>query len=189
MLGPPSANLFLAVPWAVPPPPIFSGGEAGPSTSNAGYMKPGLSQTSPPHPPSPPEPQLIPGELHRVENTMEDGGFESETQERGLPSHPSADFVARPLNSMPGGSVGYIYPYDWLFLTGQYPIGTYTHSSSSDERGRDYWQENHYIGYDYPASPEEEGGQVQTFPSVSDQTVYPAAVKSRPEGGKKKWAP
>ena len=120
---------------------------------------------------------------------MEDGGFESETQERGLPSHPSADFVARPLNSMPGGSVGYIYPYDWLFLTGQYPIGTYTHSSSSDERGRDYWQENHYIGYDYPASPEEEGGQVQTFPSVSDQTVYPAAVKSRPEGGKKKWAP
>ncbi|KAK0137488.1 hypothetical protein N1851_026312 [Merluccius polli] len=160
-----------AVPWAVPPPPMFSGGEAGPSTSNAGYMKLGLSKTSPPHPPSPPEPQLIPGELYRVENTMEDGGYESETQERGPPppSHPYADFVARPPNSMPGGSFGYVYPYDWGFITGQYPVGTYTHSSSSVERGSDYWQDNHYIRYDYPASPEEEGGgQVKTFPSLSD---------------------
>ncbi|KAK0144791.1 hypothetical protein N1851_016639 [Merluccius polli] len=68
---------------------------------------------------------------------------------------------------MPMGSFGYFYPYDWRFLMGQYPPGTYTHSSSGLERGRDDWQENHYLRYDYLASPEEaEGQQVQTFPSA-----------------------
>ncbi|KAJ3599606.1 hypothetical protein NHX12_033562 [Muraenolepis orangiensis] len=170
------------VSWALPPPGIFSGGDASPSSSYAGYSMP------------PPEPQFVPGELSRLERTLEDGGYESETQERGFPPPPSPYGVyvedagpqalmptdAGPQALMPmGGSFGYFYPYDWRLLTGQYPPGTYTHVSSSLERGRDDWQENHYLKYDYPASPREEQ-QFQTFPSASDQSFQLPGVKSGP---------
>ncbi|KAJ3599609.1 hypothetical protein NHX12_033565, partial [Muraenolepis orangiensis] len=121
---------------------------------------------------------FVPGELSRLESTLEDGGYESETQERGSPPPPPYPYVgdAGPQALMPmGGSFGYFYPYDWRLLTGQYPPGTYTHVSSSLERGRDDWQENHYLGYDYPASPQEEQ-QFQTFPSTSDQSFQLPAL-------------
>ncbi|KAJ3599379.1 hypothetical protein NHX12_033342 [Muraenolepis orangiensis] len=158
------------VSWALPPQGIFSGGDASPSSSYASYSMP------------PPEPQFVPGELSRLESTLEDGGYESETQERGSPPPPPYPYVgdAGPQALMPmGGSFGYFYPYDWRLLTGQYPPGTYTHVSSSLERGRDDWQENHYLGYDYPASPQEEQ-QFQTFPSTSDQSFQLPGVKSGP---------
>lgn len=123
----------------------------------------------------PPGPEFVPGELRRFENTLEDGGYMSETQERGVPPPPLPPYGAavtdtRVSATSPRGYFGYFYPYDWMLLTGQYPPGTYTHSSSSVERGRDAWQENHYRRYDYPSSPMEE--QVQTFPGASDQSFH-----------------
>ncbi|KAJ3599719.1 hypothetical protein NHX12_033675 [Muraenolepis orangiensis] len=113
----------------------------------------------------------------------------------GLPPASSPDAGPQALMPM-GGSFGCFYPYDWRLLTGQYPPGTYTHVSSSLERGRDDWQENHYLGYDYPASPQEEQ-QFQTFPSTSDQSFQLPGLNSGPEDqeepvyeeANKKWAP
>lgn len=156
--------MLLEVSWAIPPK-IFS----GPSTSNAGYRGPvsdpsyaayrspvsGSSYASPPS-----GPEFVPGELLRVESTKEVGGYESESQEKGLPPPPTYDdavvFTSPPQHVASMGYYGGFYPfdyYDWMFITGQYPTGTYTHSSSSIERGRDDWQENHYVKNDDPSSP------------------------------------
>jgi len=151
------------------PPSAFSG-DTGPSASYGGPQSgPGTSEFGP---------EFVPGELLRVQSTQEDGGYVSETQERGLPPPPPPfAYEAEVFTDSPGPgpaaplmiAPGYFYPYDWHFLTGQYPPGTHTHSSSSVERGRDSWQENHYLRYDSSSNPgqQQDGGQqVQTFPSV-----------------------
>ncbi|CAL8236112.1 unnamed protein product [Arctogadus glacialis] len=79
----------------------------------------------------PPGPEFVPGELLNIESTMEDGRYESESQERG----------------------------------------TYTQSSSNVERGRDDWQENRYIRYDYPTEDQEQ--LMQSYSQYSDQSYQP----------------
>jgi len=61
-----------------------------------------------------------------------------------------------------------------------------THSSSSVERGRDGWQENHYLRYDYPSSSPvlKWGQQVQTFPSSVDQSLQNSGGQEKADKGK-----
>ena len=119
---------------------VLSGEDAGPSTSN-------MSQTQPS-----PGPQFIPGELLHIKSTMEDGGYESETQEKGAKDAPNAMV-----------SLKQPFPNDWLFLTGQYPRGTFTDVTRSGEHGRDDWQVNHFRRYDKRAKEQQ---TVKSFPSV-----------------------
>ncbi|KAJ3593712.1 hypothetical protein NHX12_006046 [Muraenolepis orangiensis] len=164
--------------WAISPD-LFSWGDDSTDyrrqSSSSADVSPAYASANPAYAPAPMSGQeFIPGELQRIESTMEDGGYESETQEMGLPPLPpytAAGVNTGPQAVMPRGSFGYFYPYDWMLLTGQYPPGTYTHSSSSQERGRDDWQENHYLRYEYPSSPvQEEEEQQQYFPSAADQS-------------------
>ncbi len=103
--------------------------------------------------------------MSEVENSYEHGNYKSETEERGFqPPPPGVKVLAGHSSSElkpsgPGRSwVVYPYPYDYMFLTGQYPEGTITHYSSSFEHGRDHWEDNHYIRDYIPANPE-------TFPA------------------------
>ena len=127
----------------------------------------------------PPGPEFVPGELLNVESTTEDGHYESETRERSAPPPPppppSYDSAAigwpesflGPGVLLPRASLGYFYPYDSLFVTGQFPSGTYTHSSGSVERGSDDWQENRHVGYEHPSTEEQQmlspGGWDQSY--------------------------
>ncbi|XP_037635257.1 pupal cuticle protein 36a-like isoform X6 [Sebastes umbrosus] len=48
-----------------------------------------------------------------------------------------------------------------MFVTGQYPPGTVTHTTTSYEQGRDHWQDVHYVrdAPHYPAPAQ----QIETF--------------------------
>ncbi|XP_047429961.1 uncharacterized protein LOC124999199 isoform X2 [Mugil cephalus] len=124
-------------------------------------------------------PEYQSGELAHVEEILEHGHYESETEEEGFPSQqasseaeePSASFDVPLTYSTEWGSYPY---YDYMFLLGQYPPGTVTHFSSSLEQGRDNWHDIHYIRYFYPAGPGLQ--QVQTFPA---QGVKPVPQSSR----------
>ncbi|CAL8377564.1 unnamed protein product [Gadus morhua 'NCC'] len=120
------------------------------------------------HPKPSPGSQFIPGELLRIESTMEDGAYESETQEKGAKDAQDAMVNTRPPQpkaTVPMGSSEQPFPYDLLFLTGQYARGTYPDFTKSVERGRDDWQVNHYRRYDHA-----EDQRVQSFPSASDKS-------------------
>ncbi|XP_073349246.1 uncharacterized protein [Pagrus major] len=167
------------VDWAVAPPSPLSGD--GASARPSGSQFSGPSNVSPPRPPLPPPPQFQAGELNKYAQISEFGNSESETEEQGfLPPPPGAQALSRqdaqtiltPSNVQPSGLDSsvvqslYPHPTDYLFLTGQYPPGTVTHSSSSFEQGADNYQDTHYVRYYYPASP-----------SIQQFDTYPAAVK------------
>jgi len=93
--------------------------------------------------------------------------------------------LALQLDQEPSCPLAFLAPSTHMtrkLLTGQYPPETYTHSSSSVERGRDNWQENHYLRYGDPASPGEEQ-QGQAFPSTSDQ-MFQQFSQEEPAYGK-----
>ncbi|XP_054618602.1 uncharacterized protein LOC129172668 [Dunckerocampus dactyliophorus] len=109
-----------------------------------------------PGPPLPPfHPNYQPGELFRMDKTFERGHDERETKSKGGPQlHP---LPPRPLpldTAAPSGpgfpfppfQYGFLpYPFDYNFLTGQYPKGTLSHFSTSFEQGRNY---NHDVQYE-----------------------------------------
>lgn len=131
---------------------------AGSSSTGSFYTHPGYVS-----PPDPYVPQYQAGELSQYEEVFEHGDSESETDEQVPPPPPGAQAFnegstrERP-QSRPGGRLAPYY--DYMFLTGQYPPGTFSHSSSSFEQGNDYWQDDHYIRDYFPAYPRTE--QVQT---------------------------
>ncbi|XP_073349519.1 uncharacterized protein [Pagrus major] len=150
------------VDWAVAPPSPLSGDGASARPSASQFSGP--SNVSPPRPPLPPSPpQFQAGELNKYAQISEFGNSESETEEQGFqPPPPGAQALRRqdaPSNVQPSGLDSslvqslYPHPTDYLFLTGQYPPGTVTHSSSSFEQGADNYQDTHYVRYYYPASP------------------------------------
>ncbi|XP_077367582.1 uncharacterized protein LOC144010933 [Festucalex cinctus] len=129
----------------------------------SGFLPPGQSSFVPiaPPPPPPPQQEFQPGELFRLEKTFEHGDYESEHETQGVPQQPrplpipldgpTPDSVAPfpPDFFPPPISRRYVpYPFDYRFLTGQYPPGTATHFSSSFERGRNYNQDVHYEKYE-----------------------------------------
>ena len=145
------------------PPSPLSGDGASSRPSASGFSGP--SNVSPPRPPSPP--QFQGGELNKYSQISEYGDSESETEEQGFLPAPPLPHGAPALSGedssgdvQPSGPdtrlaqsfYPHPYPYDYLFLTGQYPPGTITHSSSSFEQGADGYQDTHYIRYYYPAS-------------------------------------
>ncbi|KAM7389787.1 hypothetical protein PAMP_023743 [Pampus punctatissimus] len=162
--------------WAVAPPSIFAGEEMSTETHGAGFSRP---ETKSPH--HPPAPRYQAGELSQYEQIAENGDYETETEKQGFlappPMPPSArrGFTSEP-RSKPsmGGSWGpYLY-YDYKFLTGQYPPGTFSHYSSSNEQGNDKWQDLHYRRYYYTYNP-----------SPAQQLETPAV----PQSSEDPWSP
>ncbi|XP_041660641.1 uncharacterized protein LOC121521015 isoform X1 [Cheilinus undulatus] len=99
------------------------------------------------------------GEMSSYERSVEHGNAESETEAHGSQPAPSVEaevstdestsevqpeVVRRRFPVLP-------YPYDFMFLTGQYPAGVITHSSQAYEQGADHWQDAHYVRYHLPA--------------------------------------
>ena len=138
--------------WAIAPL-AFSGGDRATAGANGG----GSQSVSPPFP----EPIYQAGELDQYEETKEHGTYDQETEDQGfLPPPPPMVFESAgqgyASSSQPEPQrLGYLpYYYDYMFLTGQYPPGTYTHASRSYEQGRDRWQDVHYVR-DYPSVAEQ----------------------------------
>ena len=163
--------MFLFLPLdilSVISPSVLSGEDTGPSTSHMSHPKPS------------PGSQFIPGELLRIESTMDDGAYESETQEKGAKDAQDAMVNTRPPQpkaTVPMGSSEQPFPYDLLFLTGQYARGTYPDFTKSVERGRDDWQVNHYSRYDDHAGDQ----RVQSFPSPSDKSFLTPSMEAQKE--------
>lgn len=154
-----NAFLFSEIDWLVKPLSQFSRGEEV-STGAHGVDFGTPENVSPPFP----GPMYQAGHLSHYEGSVENGAYESETEEQGLPPPPPP-----PPPPMRGGSAGQgfisqpqpeygrlgVYPsyYDYMFLTGQYPPGTVSHASSSYEHGRDSWQDVHYVRDYAPYNP------------------------------------
>ena len=164
-------SMFLFLPLdilSVIPPSVLSGENTGTSTNRMSHPKPS------------PGSQFIPGELLRIESTMDDGAYESETQEKGAKDAQDAMVNTRPPQpkaTVPMGSSEHPFPYDLLFLTGQYARGTYPDFTKSVERGRDDWQVNHYRRYDDHAGDQ----RVQSFPSPSDKSFLTPSMEAQKE--------
>lgn len=134
--------------WTVSPLSLFPGGEEM-STDSHGVGFGAPENVSPPIPP--PGPVYQAGSLSHYEATSEDGDYMTQTEEQGflpppppLPMSASAGQDFAPHRSEPERWGPYPY-YDYMFLTGQYPPGTVTYASQSNEQGRDSWQDVHYV--------------------------------------------
>ncbi|XP_078131135.1 uncharacterized protein LOC144533565 [Sander vitreus] len=186
--APPASKQGIS--WDVAPPSPFSAGAStGPSTqqfaSSGSVPQPlGLSIVSQPDASLP---QYRAGELIQEQRSFEQGNSESETEEQGslLPpppviyaAPPPQGFNGRPVLS---GLAPYPYPnpypyYDYMFLTGQYPPGTYTYASNSLEQGRDSWEEARYTKDNYPSTQ-----QAENIP-YKHRTVRQASIGSASHG-------
>ncbi|XP_044024714.1 uncharacterized protein LOC122862907 isoform X2 [Siniperca chuatsi] len=181
----PSSTQDIA--WAVAPPSLS--GEGPPARPSTGQFAPSNSAPQPPDysnvsPLGLFRPEYQAGEMSHLEKNYEHGNYESETEELGFQPPPPGVQVAAGYAStsqlQPSGlgAIWVEYPYDYMFLTGQYPPGTVSHFSSSFEQGRDHWQDTHYKRDYYPAYPSTQ--QVLTLPADSQvpqsvkQPSYPA---------------
>ncbi|XP_028460637.1 uncharacterized protein LOC114572991 isoform X1 [Perca flavescens] len=126
------------------------------------------------------------GELFQEQRSFERGNSESETEEQGSMPPPGfvyaapLFYVAPPSQGFNGGPglVPYPYPsYDYMFLTGQYPPGTYTYTSNSFEQGKDSRQDAHYTRDNYPSSQ-----QAKNIP-YRHRTVRQASIGSAGPSG------
>ncbi|XP_034555381.1 uncharacterized protein LOC117824100 [Notolabrus celidotus] len=123
------------------------------------------------------QPQYNGGDLSQYGGSYEHGNSESETHGLGYQSQ-SLDVQApaevqiseaQPLGLSSFGSwPSFSYLYDYMFMTGQYPPGTLTHSSESFEQGADHWQDAHYQRY--------------YIPSYTITELQPAPVQQAPKG-------
>lgn len=140
-------------------------------------------------------PQYHAGDLASYEGSYEHGDSESETHGQGYSSpvsvHAPSDHVyvseSQPsgLGAVSGvgalggfgaiggfgGWPGASYLYDYMFMTGQYPPGTLTHSSESYEQGADHFQDVHYQRYYIPS---------YTITELQPAPVMQAPVKQAP---------
>lgn len=107
------------------------------------------------------------GELVSEDASVYYGNYKRETEEQGTRPQPPALSAATSYGSEPRPAFGYLpYYYDYRFLTGQYPRGTYTHSSISHSHGLDNWRDAHYVR-EYYASPPEGLPQPSSHPVVN----------------------
>ncbi|GLD67378.1 leucine-rich repeat extensin-like protein 1 [Lates japonicus] len=123
------------------------------------------------------------GELSHYEENYEMGDYLRETEDQGymppplppmpMSAEPSFTSPPRPGPGVGGGWGGYPY-FDYRLLYGDYPPGTYTHSSSNFEQGADHWYDDHYIRYDpYDPAPEP-----QTFAAPQHSEAPKTPVKA-----------
>ncbi|KAK5897039.1 hypothetical protein CesoFtcFv8_010138 [Champsocephalus esox] len=156
------------VKWAVAPPRMFSRGEEV-STGTRAVV------SSQPENTSPPGSFYQAGELSTYSQILEQGNSEQETEDlvpsqRPFPPGPyqappprsesAGRGYARPsLNSEPrpeANTGGVVVPYrfyDFFFLNGEYPPGTFSFSSDSYEQGRDSFQDVGYVRDYFPNNP------------------------------------
>ncbi|XP_037531202.1 uncharacterized protein LOC119408448 [Nematolebias whitei] len=129
-----------------------------------------------PHPPVPYGPVLQSGETSNVVKEAELGNYQQETEELGYANNHMMPGYASPFLPIVGGLGGYPGPYPYLYpafdfrlLYGLYPPGTYTTFSKNHEKGKDYYQDVHYlrehgpVPSDFPSRP---GEQKIIFPRV-----------------------
>ncbi|KAL6117618.1 uncharacterized protein ACO6RY_15364 [Pungitius sinensis] len=144
---------------------------------------------------SPIEPLYKAGELSQFDRTFDYGNNERETEQQGGQPQPPIPppFIAQesagqgfagPLQPVPnpGYGVGFLpFPYDYVFLTGQYPPGTFIHTSSNYDHGSDYWEDVRYErpGREQPVAPV---GGFQSPPRIKGPN--PLMAGYRPVGGK-----
>ncbi|XP_035851219.1 leucine-rich repeat extensin-like protein 2 isoform X2 [Sander lucioperca] len=175
------------------PPGYAQGSSAGPAPPAS---KQGISWAvaPPPQPlglnivsrPDSSLPQYQAGELIQEQKSFEHGNSESETEEQGSIPPPPFVYAAPPPQGfngglVPSGLVPYPYPnpypyYDYMFLTGQYPPGTYTYTSNSFEQGRDSWENARYTRDNYPSTQ-----QAKNIP-YKHRTVRQASIGSASHG-------
>lgn len=131
--------------------------ERSAGTHGVGWSGP--ANVSPPiYPPPPPAYQA--GELSHLEEDFEHGNYETETKDQGFYPPPMQASIGQAFTRQPlpgpgmgrywGGYRGSYPYYEYMFLSGQYPPGTYTHLSFNKEQGMDNWEDIHYERY-YPA--------------------------------------
>ncbi|CAK6962822.1 hypothetical protein KUCAC02_004220 [Scomber scombrus] len=153
--------------WAVAPLSTFSAGEER-SAGAYGVGSSGPVNVSPAIYPPPPAYQA--GEMSNLEEAFEHGNYETETEDQGFysPPRPMQAFAGQAFTSQPrpgpgmGGYWGRYPYYDYMFVTGQYPPGTYTDFSVSNEQGLDNWEDAHYRRY-YPAQVTKTSAVPQNF--------------------------
>lgn len=132
--------------WAIQPLSLLSGND-GYATSEA--MSPGYASHGPVY---------HGGDLSGYEGSYEHGDAMSETGGHGYvaPSPMMQEAaVQQYASSLQSGSdmtgTWGVHPlYDYMFMTGQYPPGTITHSASSLEQGSDNFADVHYQRYYIP---------------------------------------
>ncbi|XP_037531769.1 uncharacterized protein LOC119408979 [Nematolebias whitei] len=129
-----------------------------------------------PHPPVPYGPVLQSGETSNVVKEAELGNYQQETEELGYANDHMMPGYASPFLPIVGGLGGYPgpYPYPYLYpafdfrlLYGLYPPGTYTTFSKNHEKGKDYYQDVHYLREHGPVPsdvPSRPGEQKIIFP-------------------------
>ena len=180
--------LYFSSEWLIPPPIFGDEKTLGVASSSNAY---GIL-------PFPPDYQA--GELAHYERNLETGKYDSETEERGFLPPPRSEpvyaymappplaqslegYVSPPLpDSGPAGRWN-VYPYyDYMLLTGQYPPGTYTHFSGGSEKGRDNFQEVHYVR-EYLPNP------VPSQPINTRKFESPEAPKAPAYGGSTRGGP
>lgn len=112
------------------------------------------------------------GELFEQDGAFDHGHYQSETEEEGVRPWPQplpATFAAGGYTSHRGPYFGGYLPYyyDYRFLKGLYPKGTYTHSSISHSHGLNNWNDVHYVRDDVPYGPRpERPPQTSSDPAV-----------------------
>ncbi|CAJ1058632.1 DNA-directed RNA polymerase II subunit RPB1-like isoform X2 [Xyrichtys novacula] len=130
--------------WAVQPLSFLSG-------SDGGYIS---AEEAPAY-----GPVYQGGDLSGYEGSYELGDSARETQGLGYKTaaaaapktqqSPVVTYTSVPSSDMV--ATWGVHPYyDYMFMTGQYPPGTITHSASSYEQGRDHFQDVHYQRYYIP---------------------------------------
>ncbi|XP_028460646.1 uncharacterized protein LOC114572994 isoform X2 [Perca flavescens] len=172
--------------WAVAPPNPFSAGPStGPSTqqfasSGPAFRPLGLNFVIQPDYFLP---QYQAGELFQEQKIFEQGNSESENEARGSMPPPGFVYAAQPSQGfnggpVPSGLVPYLYPsYDYMFLNGQYPPGTYTYTCNSFEQGRDSREDARYTRDNYPSTQ-----QAKNIP-YRRLTVRQASIGSAGQSG------
>lgn len=108
------------------------------------------------------------GDLFNQQEDYSHGHLVSETVQQGdMPLH-RGPMSASGYVSPPRPEFGYLpYPYDYRFLTGKYPVGTYTHTSVSHSAGGRHWEDKHYVRYDpRPERPTETSNEPLVLQNV-----------------------
>lgn len=135
-----------------------------------------MSSLLPPPPPvQPPPEEYQGGTLNRYSSVFEHGNNMMETQEQGQPPYrpyfgAGRDAVAVGAVAVAPGPVAPVLPSGrffyppgptgvdprtyYLFITGQLPRGTFSHTSLSHEAGGNHYREAQYDTFGYPTGPQ-----------------------------------
>lgn len=131
-----------------------------------------MSSLLPPPPVRQPTEEYKGGELRTYSSVFEHGDDARETEEQGQPPYQPYLGVARDAVAVavapapvapaflsrsffyPPGPIGMDPRTYYLFMTGQLPPGTFSHTSLSHEAGGNHYGEAHYERFSYPTGPQ-----------------------------------